>query len=394
MSRWIRSFILLLAAGGILLRPESAYGFSAAGDGGNVVLSVQTSPDAVYRSETRVTLSVRKLFGQSVRRKAESFPYTDTLMKVRETGGEHIYPVSAMGELYDSSGREVIRPGESLRGELVKQIALLHRKHYGELISWNDAQKAVPRQAKFEVLDLETGLAFRVQRRAGRQHADVQPLTKKDTAVMKSIYGGKWSWNRRAVLVRYDGHSYAASMNGMPHGGDGIPENGFSGHSCIHFAGSTTHKSRSKDTAHQFMAHRAAGMAGSFVGKASPQELADLVVTAFDQHDDAILELLGRPHNRVRLEELKKDSRSFVSVRRLTEWKPEEARKAEEEYVYELPVELAFEEEGKSPRKAICRFIFTRASLYDPWELTQFEYPEPGRPGKRTEGGRNSRQKK
>jgi len=394
MSTWIRSFFLLLAAGGILLRPESAYGFSAAGDAGNVVLSVQTSPDAAYRSETVVTLSVRKLFGQSLRRKAESFPYTDTLMKVRETGGERIYPVSAMGELYDSSGHEVIRPGESLRGELVKQIALLHSKHYGELISWNDAQKAVPRQAKFEVLDLETGLAFRVQRRAGRQHADVQPLTKKDTAVMKSIYGGKWSWNRRAVLVRYDGHSYAASMNGMPHGGDGIPENGFSGHSCIHFAGSTTHKSRSKDTAHQFMAHRAAGMAGSFVGKASPQELADLVVTALDQQDDAMLELLGRPHNRDRLEELKKDSRSFVSVRRLTEWKPEEARKAEEEYVFELPVELAFEEEGKRPRKAICRFVFTRASLYDPWELTQFEYPEPDRPGKRTEDGRNSRQKK
>lgn len=393
MGRWIRSLFLLLAAGGILLVPEAAAMRQAVepGDHGSIVLSVQSTPDALYRSEAGTELSAGRLFGSSVHRKAAFFPFTDTVVKVRERGGERIYPVSPAGEIYDSMEHEVIRPDESHRKELVRKIKALRQKHYGELVSWNDAQKEIPRLARFEVLDLQTGLTFRVQRRAGRQHADVQPLTKKDTEVMKTIYGGKWSWDRRAVLVRFNGKSYAASMNGMPHGGDGIPENGFSGHSCIHFAGSTTHKSRSKDTVHQFMVHRAAGQADSFAGQASPQELADLVVAAVHQHDDALLDLLVRSHNRGLLQELKRDSRSFVSVRRLSEWEPEDAGKPELEYAYEIPAELAFEEKGERPRKAICRFGFIRASLYDPWELTRFQYPEPDRPGKRSESGRDTR---
>ena len=58
---------------------------------------------------------------------------------------------------------------------------------------------------------------------------------------MKSIYGGSWSWDRRAILVKYDGHVYAASMNGMPHEDDTISDNDFDGHFCIHFTGSKTH---------------------------------------------------------------------------------------------------------------------------------------------------------
>lgn len=61
---------------------------------------------------------------------------------------------------------------------------------------------------------METGLQFQVQRRAGKNHADVQPLTKQDTAVMKQIYQGKWSWKRRAILVRKDDQFLAASMHG------------------------------------------------------------------------------------------------------------------------------------------------------------------------------------
>ncbi|MCC3377949.1 hypothetical protein LKX83_33445, partial [Cohnella sp. REN36] len=70
---------------------------------------------------------------------------------------------------------------------------------------------------------------------AGKYHADVQPLTKADTKIMKQIYNGKWSWKRKAIVVKKDHHYYAASMQGMPHGGDGIPDNSFSGHFCIHF---------------------------------------------------------------------------------------------------------------------------------------------------------------
>ena len=68
---------------------------------------------------------------------------------------------------------------------------------------------------------------------------------------MKSIYGGSWSWDRRAILVKYNGHVYAASMNGMPHEDDTISDNDFDGHFCIHFTGSKTHGTQRVDEDHQ-----------------------------------------------------------------------------------------------------------------------------------------------
>ena len=79
---------------------------------------------------------------------------------------------------------------------------------------------------------------------------DTEPLTAEDTAIMKEIYGGAWSWDRRAILVKYDGHVYAASMNGMPHGTSTI-DNGFDGHFCVHFTGSKTHGTDRVDEDHQ-----------------------------------------------------------------------------------------------------------------------------------------------
>ena len=75
-------------------------------------------------------------------------------------------------------------------------------------------------------------------------------LTAINTKIMKSIYG-HWSWKRRAILVRYNGHVYAASMNGMPHGTQTITGNNFDGHFCIHFYGSKTHGSKKVDAMHQ-----------------------------------------------------------------------------------------------------------------------------------------------
>ena len=101
------------------------------------------------------------------------------------------------------------------------------------------------------ITDVATGLAWREQRRGGTNHADVQPLTAADTAVLKKAYGGTWSWNRRAIFVTINGVNYAASMNGMPHGGGSISGNNFNGHHCIHFTNSRTHGTDSVCEKHQ-----------------------------------------------------------------------------------------------------------------------------------------------
>ena len=87
-----------------------------------------------------------------------------------------------------------------------------------DMLPWEKVYGILPKYSKFTVLDVETGKMFKVQRRAGSRHADVQPLTSKDTKIMKEIYGGKWSWKRRAIIVIHQDQWIAASMHGMPHG--------------------------------------------------------------------------------------------------------------------------------------------------------------------------------
>ena len=115
----------------------------------------------------------------------------------------------------------------------------------------SNIQSIYPRGSTAVVTDVETGLTWREYRSGGTNHADVQPKTASDTAVLKKVYGGTWSWNRRAVWVSIGGKKYAASMNGMPHGSGSITTNNFSGHHCLHFTNSRTHGSNSLDAMHQ-----------------------------------------------------------------------------------------------------------------------------------------------
>ena len=120
-----------------------------------------------------------------------------------------------------------------------------------ERLNWfNGGSKKIPKGAVFQVKDIKTGIVFTVRRWSGANHIDAEPKTKADTAKMKKIFK-HWSWRRRAVLVKYNGHVYAGSINGMPHGEQTIRNNNFNGHFCIHFYGSKTHGSKKVDAMHQ-----------------------------------------------------------------------------------------------------------------------------------------------
>lgn len=133
-----------------------------------------------------------------------------------------------------------------------------------ELIDWykGGIQSIFYRGCVATVTDVRTGISFKVKRWAGGDHADVEPLTAADTAAMCKIYGVKTAqeisdknlWQRRSLLVTVNGHSYCASMYGIPHNypaGDTIPNNDFNGQFCIHFVNSKTHASDKVDKDHQ-----------------------------------------------------------------------------------------------------------------------------------------------
>ena len=101
------------------------------------------------------------------------------------------------------------------------------------------------------VTDVKTGICYTVRRMGGSNHADVEPLTAFDAWQMYRIYNKNWSWTRRAAVVTVGGKNIAASINGMPHGGENISNNSFVGHSCIHFTNSRTHGTNRVDPDHQ-----------------------------------------------------------------------------------------------------------------------------------------------
>jgi LysM repeat protein len=131
---------------------------------------------------------------------------------------------------------------------------------YGELLDWwTEAQYLVPIGKVFKVKEFSTGKSWTMKRTIGANHADVEPLTSKDTAVMKEVWGGNFSWTVRPVIIEVDNRKIAASANAMPHSIQHIKDNGYNGHSCIHFFNSTRHSDGKADPSHQKSVLKAGG---------------------------------------------------------------------------------------------------------------------------------------
>ncbi|MBQ3484962.1 MAG: peptidoglycan-binding protein [Clostridia bacterium] len=121
-----------------------------------------------------------------------------------------------------------------------------------ERLDWfNGGASRIPRGAIFQVKDVKTGLVFTAKRQAGGYHLDAEPLTAADTATLKKINGGEFTYHRRPMLVLYNGRVYACSIYSEPHGSDTIASNNFDGQFCLHFYGSKTHGTDRVDPDHK-----------------------------------------------------------------------------------------------------------------------------------------------
>jgi len=146
---------------------------------------------------------------------------------------------------------------------------------------FGDVNKVFARGSKATVYDIKSGLSFNIMRTYGTNHADCETLTSQDTAIMKKIYGGSWSWERRPVIVIIGDIKIAGSMAGYPHAGsdkyaankvissrsggygkgtnfDAVKGNNMNGHFDIHFLGSKNHYNNKVDSKHQAVVKEAA----------------------------------------------------------------------------------------------------------------------------------------
>lgn len=168
------------------------------------------------------------------------------------------------------------------QNKTTRRVASRGENMYGELLDWwKSARYIFPIGSVAEVTDLYTGKTFKVKRTMGTNHADCEALTREDTRIIASIWGG-FSWDTRPVIVSVNGRKIAASMSSLPHAGldsapafkvvnnrsegygrgenlDVVKNNGMNGHFDIHFLNSTTHKTGRENPEHQRNVLKAAG---------------------------------------------------------------------------------------------------------------------------------------
>ncbi|PLS01587.1 hypothetical protein [Neobacillus cucumis] len=238
-----------------------------------------------------------------------------------------------------------------------------------EMPEWNTVNHLLPKYSKFTVEDMETGEKFKVQRRAGSHHADVQPLTSKDTKILKKIYGGKWSWKRRAIYVIHKNKRIAASMHGMPHGA-GALQNNFPGHFCIHFYGSTTHRTNSMDLSHMLMILKASGALNDYLAKADPYQVINSYIAGFKQQDSAIV-------SKMSLQKIKwspiVNKVENVGISRLEQLPPEDLT---EEISLDVPAEIDWYIKGVGRQTFRGEIHMIRFSPVDAWKVDSKKFLE------------------
>ena len=160
---------------------------------------------------------------------------------------------AGLGSADGVAGAETLNSIYDSSNDLKKETATFTQlKGSVILLDWFEGgEEWLHKGAKFTVTDVRTGLSFRARRFGGWYHADVEPITASDTAIMKRVAGGTWSWDRRPIWVTYSGKTVAASMHCMPHMANPTRSNNFDGHFCIHLKGSKVHENSKECPRHQ-----------------------------------------------------------------------------------------------------------------------------------------------
>jgi hypothetical protein len=181
---------------------------------------------------------------------------------------------------------------------------------------------------------------------------------------MKSIYQGKWSWKRRAILVEVNGTYFAASMHGMPHGAGAIQGNQFPGHFCIHFYGSSTHRRKEPDPSHSLMIVKASGNLAQTVMSAEPEQLVDYFLTSLNEHDQTTLQMTTDGFS------LPEKLSGIESIKRMDEHLPVDQIHS---LTAEIPVRVDYvhKQSGEEKRKWI--FVLQRNSPLDRWKICDLQ---------------------
>ena len=150
-------------------------------------------------------------------------------------------------------GKDATKLWNNYRSEMEPQKPQQNGKVW--LVDWfGGMEDIVKKHVPFKVIDVRTGISWNMARFGGYTalwHADVDTMTKEDTAKMTKAWGGELNSSRRPVWVKIEGKYYAASLMGFVHNTGPTSGNDMDGQVCLHFRGSKIHSSGHIDEAHQ-----------------------------------------------------------------------------------------------------------------------------------------------
>lgn len=173
-----------------------------------------------------------------------------TIQALRETNRLHSDILMPDQPLYMPPGKKAV----TVQGPYGTR-----KQGYGELLAWPWVRWVFNVGSVATVTDWSTKKQFKIYHMGGSNHADCEPLTAADTAVMYEVFGNKWSWDARPILLTVGDRTFAASMYGQPHGPETIFNNDFEGQFCLYFYNSKSHNTNAVKPDHQANVLKAAG---------------------------------------------------------------------------------------------------------------------------------------
>ncbi|WP_227763625.1 LysM peptidoglycan-binding domain-containing protein [Zhaonella formicivorans] len=186
----------------------------------------------------------------------------DTLAQIAAWFGTTVEAIYQTNQLHS----DTLMPGQPLyipKGRTAVKVSGpigVKKEQYGEFLPWEWARWIYNPGAVATVIDWQTGKKFNIRHLGGSSHADSEPLTAADTAVMASLYPQGWSWSTRPVLLQLGSRLLAASIAGMPHSVESIKDNNFNGHFDLYFYNSRSHNTNQIQPEHQANVLAAAGL--------------------------------------------------------------------------------------------------------------------------------------
>ena len=207
-----------------------------------VKATVSSSSAKVYKKATRSSKSVKLKKGLTVNVTGVSGSWARIKLNGR-TGYIPKKYLSVTSKSKSSSNSK--KSSKSWKSKVVKMnwfkggSNVLKKGHYGT------------------IYDIDTGISLRIKRMGGHYHADVEPATAADTAKLKRVAGGHFSWGSEAVILKASGKYVACGINTMPHGDQTIYNNHYDGQFCLHMSDSMTHASSKENRHHQSSIDRA-----------------------------------------------------------------------------------------------------------------------------------------